>query len=323
MTKQTLRVSAIQMNCAPGQVRQNLRHAQKWIVEAAQQGAQLVLLPELMTTGYMTTEAIWNCAETIDGASVEWLRTTAQRHGIYLGFTFLEAEGEDSYNAFVLANPNGRLAGRVRKNPPASIEAYFYKAGSDRHVIETDLGRIGIGICYENLLYTQMCFLHDAQVDLVLWPSAAGRPKPFIPGDIRRFDRMLRNSRAAFAHALGVPVVMANRTGLLETELPAHFPYLKSSFPGLSFIADFDGTVKGELGDEEGVIVADVVLDKRNRPERKPKKYGSMWAIPVPWYAFVWPLTQRMGENDYAKNPRRKERAMEISGANANPAPHR
>lgn len=315
MTTKSLRVAAIQMNCIPGQVQSNLRHAEKWIAEAAQKGARLVLLPELMTTGYMTTEAIWDFAETSGGASVTWLLTTARSHAIHLGFSFLEAEGEDFYNAFVLANPDGKLAGRVRKNPPASIEAYFYKAGSDRHVIETDLGRIGIGICYENLLYKQMCFLHDAQVDLVLWPSAAGRPKPFIPGDIRRFDQMLLNSRRVFAGALGVPVVMANRTGPLETELPAPFPYLKSRFPGLSFIADSDGSVKAELGEEEGVIVADVHIDRQAVLAQEPKKYGSMWGIPVPWYAFVWPLSQRMGEKAYAKNPRRKKRAAEISGA--------
>ena len=310
---ESIRVAAVQMNCDPGKVERNLAHAERLISDTVEKGAKLVLLPELMPGGYMATEEIWDSAETINGRSVKWLLGTAKRFGIYLGFSFLEAEGEDFFNSFVLASPEGKLLGRVRKNPPASIEAYFYKAGSDSHVIETELGRIGVGICYENLLYSQMSFLHGENVDLVLSPAAAGRPKPFIPGDVKRFENMLINSRAIFARTLGVPVITANRVGPLETDLPGNLPHLKSSFPGLSSIVDSDSAVKAELGDEEGIIVADVCLGQNTMREDRPKRYGKMWGIPVPWYAFIWPLTQRMGEKSYAVNPRRKERALSIS----------
>lgn len=317
----TIRVAAVQMNCDPGKVDRNLAHAEKLVGNAAEKGAKLVLLPELMPSGYMATEEIWDSAETINGNSVKWLLSTAKRFGIYLGFSFLEAEGEDFYNSFVLSSPEGKLLGRVRKSPPASIEAYFYKAGSDSHVIETELGRIGVGICYENLLYDQMCFLHKENVDLVLSPAAAGRPKPFIPGDVKRFEKMLINGRAIFVKTLGVPVIMANRVGPLETELPGNLPYLKSSFPGLSSIVDSDGTVKGELGDKEGVIVADVRLRQNAKHESEPKRYGKMWGMPVPWYAFIWPLTQKWGEKSYAANPRRKEHALSVSRGMESAAP--
>ena len=309
----TIRVGAIQMICLPGMVEQNLDHAGALIRQAAEKGAELVLLPELMPGGFMLTEEVWETAETLNGRIVRWLLETSRRFGIYIGFSFLEAEGEDFYNAFVLSDPQGKLLGRVRKHPPASAESYFYKAGSDRHVIETGLGRIGVSICYENLLYDHICFLHRENVDLLLAPFAAGRPRPFIPGDLKRFDRMITGSRAILSRALGVPVIMANQTGPLETELPGSLPYLKSSFPGLSCIVDADGTVKEELEDEEGVIVADLSVGGHPTPAA-PKKYGKMWAVPVPWYAFIWPLSQRWGEKSYAKNPRRRERALSISG---------
>ena len=314
-------VAAVQMNCQPGEVENNLAHAETMITRAAKQGAALVLLPELMPSGYMATEEIWNSAESINGRSVKWLLSTAKRFGIYLGFSFLEAEGEDFYNSFVLASPEGKLIGRVRKNPPASIEAYFYKAGSDPHVIETGIGRIGVGICYENLLYDQMCFLYGENVDLVLSPAAAGRLKPFIPGDVKRFENMLINGRAVFAKTLGVPVVMANRVGPLETDLPGNLPYLKSSFPGLSSIVDYDGTVKAELGDEEGIIVADVHLGHNDKRKNKPRRYGKIWGIPTPWYAFVWPLTQKWGEKSYATNTRIKEHALSVCRSEESVAP--
>lgn len=309
----TIRVAAVQMDCLPGQVAENLAHAEELVKRAVEQGALLVLLPELMPSGYMATEALWDYAETANGRSVDWLLSIAKRLGIYLGFSYLEADGEHFYNSFVLADPDGTLLGRVRKSPPASIEAYFFTAGKDSHIIETELGRIGVGICYENLLYSQICRLYEQDVDLVLSPAAAGRPKQIIPGDIPRFEKTLITSRAVYANTLGVPVVMANRAGLLETELPGNLPYLKSSFPGLSSIVAADGTVQAELGDEEGLIVADICLGQGEKSRNLPKRYGSIWGTPVPWYAFIWPLTQKMGERSYAANPRRKERALAVS----------
>jgi N-carbamoylputrescine amidase len=310
----TITVAAIQMNCIPGKVEENLCHADRLVAQAAARHARLVLLPELMPGGYLLTEAIWNTAQTMEGSAVTWLRETASRFQIYLGFSFLEVEGEDFYNSFVLAGPDGNLLGRVRKNPPASVEAYFYRGGDDRHVIETPLGRIGVSICYEGLLYDQLCQLHAEEIDLLLWPSATGRPKPFIPGDVKRFDQMLTGSRAILTKALGVPVILANRCGPLETELPGPFPFLKSSFPGLSFITDGDGTLKASLDKEGGVIVAEVTLGNP-RTSETPRRYGNMWAIPVPWYAFIWPMSQRMGEKAYLANPRRRQQARLLTQA--------
>lgn len=308
-----IRVAAIQMVCEEAKIAHNLEHAAKLLEQAVEKGAELLLLPELMPGGYMLTEAIWDAAETMEGRSVDWLKEKAKEHGIHVGFSFLEADGEDFYNTFVLATPKGEIAGRVRKNPAASIEAHFYKAGSDRHVIETELGRIGVGICYENLLYDRICELMESSVDLVLSPSAAGMPKPLIPGDVRRFEEMLIRWRYLYGDVLGVPNVMANRVGPLETELPGMLPYLKSTFPGLSAITNADGEVLAELGGDEGVIVADIELNPAKKRALPPKCYGSMWALPVPWYAFIWPLTQKSGEKGYEGNPRRSSKARAMS----------
>ncbi len=309
LSTRTLRVAAVQMVCEPGKTEENLTHAQAMVKEAAEKGAKLVLLPELMPSGYMATEAIWESAEPMDGPSVTWLKATAKEYKIYLGFTFLEAEGEDFYNAFVLATPKGDIAGRVRKSPPASIEANFYQAGDDPHVIETEIGSIGVSICYENLLYERICELSKLSADIVLSPSAAGRPKAILPGDVRRFEKMLKQWRGLYSQVLGVPNVIANRVGSLETELPGMLPYLKSSFPGLSVITDSDGSVLQELGEEEGVIVADVYLDPNKKKTKPPKCYKKMWAMPVPWYAFIWPMTQKTGEKRYKKSHARRARA--------------
>jgi predicted amidohydrolase len=68
-----------------------------------------------MPGGYTLTEAIWDTAKPFDGTTTQWLRALAKRLNIYLGTSFIEADDEDFYNTFVLVNPLGQVAGRVRK----------------------------------------------------------------------------------------------------------------------------------------------------------------------------------------------------------------
>lgn len=314
--RRTVRVAAVQMECAAGAVAANLARAAALVEQAAGQGARLVLLPELVPGGYRLTEEIWDSAEPAGrGPSLVWLRGLAGRLGIHLGMSLLEAEGEDFFNAFYLAAPDGSLAGRVRKRPPASIEAYFYRAGDDPHVIETPWGRLGVGICYENLLACRQAELFAAGVDLVLQPTSAARPMaafPLRPRDVQAFDRMLAEGTRDYALALGVPVVMANKSGRLLTPLPGGLPAQDTRFPGLSAIVDGDGQVKASLAAEEGVIVADVTLDAARKSTQAPRARGR-WCLKVPWFAFLWPLTQWLGERSYAGNDRRKSRARAVS----------
>ena len=309
METRQLNIGVVQMDSEVGKVTANLEHAGELVHAAAQQGAQLVLTPELMPCGYILTEAIWNYAEPFDGQTLAWLQRLAIQHNIFLGTSFLEAAGEDFYNTFALAAPDGSIAGRVRKNPPASLEAYFYRSGNDPHVIETALGRIGVGICFENLLYEHLQEMQRASVDLVLQPTAAGRPRPVKAGDIELFDSMIQRCAPYHARTLGVPVALSNRIGLINTELPGGFGEFNSSFPGYSQIVDSDGVVIARMNAEEGVIVAEVGLSPERKRSKRPRCYAGMWAFPMPWFASIWPETQQMGEKDYAENLRRKQAA--------------
>ena len=310
METRHLKIGVVQMDSQVGQISANLEYAGELVDAAAKEGAQVVLTPELMPCGYTLTEAIWNYAERFDGRIVAWLRQRAKQLNIFLGTSFLEAADEDFYNTFVLAAPDGSIAGRVRKNPPASLEAFFYRGGNDPHVIETVWGRIGVGICFENLLYEHLQEMQRAAVDLVLQPTAAGRPKPMKAGDIGLFDSMIQRCAPYHARTLGVPVALADRTGFINTDLPGGFGEFNSSFPGYSQIVDSDGAVKARMNTEEGVIVAEVVLSPERKRSKRPRCYGGMWAFPMPWFAHIWPETQQLGEKDYAENPRRRQAAL-------------
>ena len=104
-----LKVAAVQVHCEPLRTMENLAHAEAFIKQAASEGAELVLLPELMPGGYLLTEDIWKTAEKFDGPSIAWLKRTASRYAVYLGMSFAEADGPDFFNSFVLATPQGAI----------------------------------------------------------------------------------------------------------------------------------------------------------------------------------------------------------------------
>lgn len=280
-----------------------------------------MLLPELMSGGYTLTEEIWETAEPFDGVTTRWMCSLSRHLRIYLGTTFLEAAEEDFFNTFVLSDPSGEVVGRVRKNPPASFEAYYFTAGDDPHWFDTPIGRIGVGICFENALYEHYCEIFEGQIDLYLRPFSGASFEAKFPIRQRDADVLnaaLRDGTTETARLMGIPVVMSNKIGRLVTTLPAGFPPQDIEFPGFSAIADSDGTLIGQLGPgKEGVVVGTVKLDPtRKKTGRVPRSFGR-WTAKMPWWAFVWVLTQRLGERRYARSVTRRTKAMARSNADA------
>ncbi len=307
----SIHCAAIQFHAEAGDIEGNLFRVERLVEQAASQGAQLILLPELTPGGYLLTPEIWDSAETKNGKSVHWLKATAKRQGVYLGMSYLEAEGANFYNSFVLATPKGDIAGRVRKNPPASAEAYFYRAGEDVHYIDTEMGRIGVCICYEALLYQYLLEHHQNKVDLLLIPMSAGTPAPKFPmrkKDTVVYDELLRGLAVHHARALGIPVVMANKCGPLVTPMPFGMPFQDTVFPGLSTIANAHGEVLSQLQANEGIALAEIELDASLKTKKVPRSYGR-WALPVPWFSFMFPLVAFLGSFHYSWNKERAARA--------------
>lgn len=312
----TLRVAAIQMESKNGLVRENLEHAQPFVEQAAKQGARLIVLPEFMPTGYVFTTAIWDAGEPKHGPTVQWLMENSKRLNVYLGTSFLEADGEEFFNTFVVTTPDGTEAGRVRKQTPAAFEAYFTRGDSGPHTIDTGFGTVGVGICYENMLsyIPRLMFTHS--VDIMLMPHSAPSPMKSIltpRAAVDAFNANLKGLAQNYARLLGIPAVMINKSGTWETPLPL-IPFLPqvSAFPGYTSIADSDGTLKARLGPEEGVIVEDVTLDASRKKNTAPACRGR-WTGSFPWGIRIWRLVEALGGMWYRLSPERKRRARAIS----------
>ena len=308
-----LRVAAVQMESANGMLAKNLERARSFVEEAARDRAELILLPEFLATGYAWTTDIWNAAEPAVGPTVEWLCQTSSRFQVWLGASFLEAEGDDFYNTFVLTAPDGSEAGRVRKQNPALWEAFFFRGQAGPHVIDTALGRIGVGICYDNYLAYFPRLMYEQSVDLILMPHSAASFSemfPFCRDTIELFQRDLRELPAHHAELLGVPVIMSNKCGPWHSGKPGQPP---ASFLGSSAIVDSDGTVMQQLRGEERVIFADVTLDPARKRTSPPPSFGR-WARKTSfWRNFVCWFPESAGSLYYRMSPTRRDQARVVS----------
>ncbi len=308
-----IRVASVQIANVNHDTAGNLQKAGLMVSEAVENGADLVLLPELFACGYLYTEEMWDGAESMDGMTVGWMKQTASQHDVWLGGTFLEADGRHFYNTFVLIDRQGDVAGTVRKQVAAGVEAFVFKEDSTSHVIETDeLGTVGVGICYENYL----CSLPDEmileEVDLMLMPhsypsvsfldvlgpnesESAGQrllselglegsaldPQAAIEQLFEQIELELNIAQqlmgGRMAGLLGVPAVTANKVGEFVTGLP---PVLGDApaegfFTGQSGIFDAEGTVLQQLDmTEEGLAISDIVMDPSLKQSDMPRCFS-------------------------------------------------
>ena len=301
-----------------GLVEANLERATGFADEAARAGARIVIFPEFMPTGYLLTTDIWNAGEPRNGPTVNWLQSNSRRLGVYLGTSFLEAEGEDFLNTFMLTDPQGRVAGLVRKQVPAAFEAFFTRGEEGPHVIETEFGKMGVGICYENTLAFLPRLLHQQSIDFLVMPHSDPEPQAgilFPRKCVAEHLEMLGGLAAHYASALGVPAVLINKVGRWKVPLLGlPFTSQDSFFPGLSTIVDSDGSVKAQLdGSAEGILVQDITLDPSRKTAGPPKGYGR-WSVPLPWPEKLFPLVESLGNLYYNRSSLRKQKARNISG---------
>ncbi len=219
---------------------------------------------------------------------------------------------------FALATPGGQIAGRVPKQQAASVEAYLFRGQESSHIIETDLGRVGVGICYDNVFRFTADALIAGDADIAVMSYSAPTPQRtwyYGPRRAAAFRASFRHGAQNYARMLGIPVVQVNKSGPWKSPLPAFFPPQDSRFDGQSEIADSNGEILAELADDEAVIGGTVTLD----PTRKIRALGDehtshgRWIAPVPLEFRLYRLIEAMGARSYRSNPSRRARAMAVS----------
>lgn len=313
MPSHTLRVAAVQVESHDGEVAANLARAEPLVAEAVAGGASLVLCPEFLAAGYVYDESIWRSGERRGGPTERWLARLAAAHRIYLGASYLEADGDDFFNTFALAAPDGTIAGRVQKESLPAFEGWYFKSCTLPKTIDTALGRIAVGICQDNHTARFMRRIADASPDLILMPHSA----PCAPFAAALVRESLAAVAPFYAREFGVPVVLVNKAPTrTRTPLPGvPFVRVPFRFPGLSTIADSDARVVAQLRGCEGIAIGDVTLDSlRKRRPTVPRGYWSRRPDRMPRFAGAFLVVmERLGKRAYANNPARAVAARAVA----------
>ena len=153
--KEKIKVALAQITCKRGDKKRNIRKIEGNVVRARKQGAELVIFPELSVTGYLLKDQIYELAETIPGQSTNILEKLARKTETHIIFGLPELSDKTQatiYNAAVLVGPDGFI-GKYRKMylPTHSVfeEKRYFRPGYQTAVFETELGKIGLIICYD------------------------------------------------------------------------------------------------------------------------------------------------------------------------------
>lgn len=178
-----LKTAAVTFVPQIGQTEENLQLAATLIRQAADGGAQLVLLPELWNTGY-DLPRVSLLAEGSSGPSVSLLRESAIAHGVWIaGGSILERRHDKYHNTMFVVAPDGRITAKYRKAhlfPRELQEQQYLSAGDEavRFLLETGAGAVctGLAICYD-LRFPELfrnLALRGAKLLLVpaYWPKA-------------------------------------------------------------------------------------------------------------------------------------------------------
>lgn len=317
-----LKVAAIQMDAQVGAVAANLAHAAPLVKQAAEQGAQLIVLPELFSTGYEYTDRNYTLPERVDGLTGTWIVETAQRLGVHLVGSFPAWIDGKTYIVAMLAAPDGRKW-IYHKIHVAMWENCYFDRGGEPVIADTDLGRIGLLICWDEV-YADLARAYRGRVDLLCIPSS---PPTFVgtledkEGNVlaridnlgafgRTMDMAEWFQRAQVAHArnAGVPVVYAARCGSFHSPIPygewlllalgtrdalhvlrtagSRFR-VRCPMMGRSCILDAEGERVASTGqDGEAVLVATVEAGAPDPAALPPPPRGTALIAGVPRYPF-------------------------------------
>ncbi len=271
----------------------NLDTAERLVREAAARGARLVLLQELFAAPYFPiTQDVRHfdlAAPVGDSPVVARFARLAGELAVVLPVSFFERAGQAFFNSVAVVDADGAVLGVYRKSHlPDAIgyqEKYYFAPGDTGfRVWDTAVGRIGVGICWDQWFPECARAMTLLGAEVLLYPTAIGSDPPTPGADSRDAWRLVQRGHAV---ANAVPLVASNRIGLEPA--PAGAAAAGTDFAirffGSSFIASETGELLAEASrDREEVVTATVDLDaaRRHREywayfrDRRPDLYGPL-----------------------------------------------
>lgn len=261
--------------CCGADKAQNMQKLAARIREAAQRGAELVVLQELHNTVYFCqTENVelFDLAETIPGPSTEFFSKVAKECGVVLVTSLFERRAAGLYhNTAVVLDKDGTIAGKYRKmhipDDPAYYEKFYFTPGDlGFKPIDTSIGRLGVQVCWDQWYPEGARLMALAGAELLIYPTAIGYESSDTKEEQERQREAWTTVQRGHAVANGLPVVAVNRTG--------HEPDPSGLTKGIEFWgSSFVCGPQGEMlfrapKDEECVEVVEVDMKRSENVRR-------------------------------------------------------
>jgi predicted amidohydrolase len=207
--KEEFKIALAQTECR-GEKAQNIRKIEKEVLKAKKKDANLVVFPELSLTGYVIRDGLYELAETIPGQSTENIEKIARKTKMHIVFGMPELSEKTQatiHNSAVLVGPEG-LIGKYRKMylPTHSVfeEKRYFRPGYETAVFDTEVGRIGLVICYDLFFpeVTRLTRLEGAQLIVCISASPAVRRMFF---EVLTVARAIENTAfLAYVNLVGI-----------------------------------------------------------------------------------------------------------------------
>lgn len=262
-------VAAVQMRCTAN-VDENIRRADELVRNAAADGANIILLPELFERLYFCQERrydYYSFAKPLEeNDAVIHFKEVAKELGVVIIVSFYEKENNRFFNTVAVVDTNGECLGKYRKTHIPDDHFYqekFYFTPGDTGFVtfKTNFGTIGVGICWDQWFPEVARGLALNGAELIFYPTAIGS-EPILECDSMPHWRRTMQGHAA---ANVVPVIAANRIGREKVSPTEENGYQNSTlvFYGSSFLTDETGEIKESASrDQEEIIITEYDLDK-------------------------------------------------------------
>ncbi|MCC6148287.1 MAG: carbon-nitrogen family hydrolase [Anaerolineaceae bacterium] len=142
-------ISLAQMNIKQGDVKANFSSVLTSIAEAAASDSELLLLPELWSSGYDLANR--SKYHRKNQHILPELLKAAQKHRLWIGGSWIEEDHGDFFNTFVLINSRGEIACKYSKVHLFGLmdEPQWFKGGRSMQVADFPWGKMGMAICYD------------------------------------------------------------------------------------------------------------------------------------------------------------------------------
>ncbi len=140
-------IATVQMKPALGEAEDNLVKMSDFVSKiASQQKVDLIVFPELATSGYELGVRFTELAQRVPGPTVNLMAQRAAEFGVYIAFGMVSKEKVESvlYNSAVLVGPDGEMVGSYNKVHLRGEERMAFREGFRLPVMETEIGSVGL-----------------------------------------------------------------------------------------------------------------------------------------------------------------------------------